>query len=49
MKTFTFAFFKFQVPKFKQFLWYIALDLVIMSESYREAKAVLDIGIGVLR
>ena len=37
----TFAFFKFKVPNFKQFLWNIGASN--MSESYRDAKAVLDI------
>ena len=37
----TFAFFKLKVPKFKQFLWNIGASN--MSESYRDAKAVLDI------
>ena len=36
----TFAFFKFKVPNFKQFLWNVGPSN--MSESYRDAKAVLD-------
>ena len=36
----TFTFFKFKVPNFKQFLW--SIGTCNMSESYREAKAVLD-------
>ena len=39
LKTLTFTFFKFKVPNFKQFLWNIGTGN--MSESYREAKAVL--------
>ena len=40
LKPLTFTFFKFKVPNFKQFLWNIGAGN--MSESYREAKAVLD-------
>ena len=40
LKPLTFTFFKFKVPNFKLFLWNIGTGN--MSESYREAKAVLD-------
>ena len=40
LKPSTFTFFKFKLPNFKQFLWNIGAGN--MSESYREAKAVLD-------
>ena len=40
LKPLTFTFFKFKVPNFKKFLWNIGAGN--MSESYREAKTVLD-------
>ena len=41
LKPLTFTFFKFKVPNFKQFLWN-SIGAGKMSESYREAKAVLN-------
>ena len=40
LKPLTFTFFKFKVPNFNEFLWNVGTGNV--SESYREAKAVLD-------
>ena len=40
LKPLTFTFFIFKVPNLKQFFWNIGAGN--MSESYREAKAVLD-------